>query len=369
MHRSFVCVIAVLITAGAGCKSSGKSEAATTSTSTSTSTAMTASPVSSSSTRGGSGSPTARAVASGAKTRRLEVAYEAKIAEVPAGTKELKVWIPKPRNEGAVQQVMKADVAVPPGATVAEGQDSTGETRFWCVTIPNPTAPVTLTATMDVVRAEQKNNNFRNVGKTPLTEAQKAEVARFLAPNTRVPVDGEPAKLAAVVAKDDANQLNVARGLYDTVLARMRYSKDGTGWGQGDTIWACGSGYGNCTDFHSMFMSFGRSRGIPVRFFMGLPVPEKRGEGAIGGYHCWAEFFVAELGWVPVDISEADKFPDLAQYYFGALTEDRVSFTMGRDLVLNPAPVSGTQNFFIYPIAEADGKAVKADKTFKYRDL
>jgi hypothetical protein len=70
-----------------------------------------------------------------------------------------------------------------------------------------------------------------------------------------------------------------------------------------------------------------------------------------------------------VDISEADKHPELAQYYFGALTEDRVSFTVGRDLTLDPAPASGTQNFFIYPLAEADGKTVKAEKTFKYRDL
>jgi hypothetical protein len=349
-HLVGLCAAALLV-AGSACKSSTstKDVAATSSAAPAGSSAV-ASP-------------------SGVRSRRLEVAYETKFAEVPAGAKELKIWIPKPRSEGAVQQVNAATLDAPAGATVVDGQDDTGETKFWCVTVPNPTAPVVCTAKLDVVRAEQVNNRFRGAGKAPLTEAQRAEVARYLAPNAKVPNDGEPAKLAAAVATDEKNALNVARGLYDAVLARMRYSKDGTGWGQGDTLWACGSGFGNCTDFHSMFMSFGRSRGIPVRFFMGLPVPEKRGEGTIGGYHCWAEFFVAELGWVPVDISEADKYPELVQYYFGALTEDRVSFTMGRDLQLNPSPASGRQNFFIYPVAEADGKSVKADKAFKYRDL
>ena len=366
MHRFVVFgAAAAFALVGASCKSSSsKSETAAAPTTTASGSGMSTGAGSS----GASGMSTA-AVGTPSRTRHMEITYEAKVAEVPAGTKELKLWIPKPRQEGAIQQVVSAAMAAPSGATVVDGRDATGETTFWCVTVPNPVAPVVCTATMNVVRAEQKNNDFRNVGKAEMTAAQKDEVARYLAPNTKVPVDGEPAQLASVVAKDEKNRLNVARSLYDTVLSRMRYSKDGTGWGQGDTIWACGSGFGNCTDFHSMFMSFARSRGIPARFFMGVPVPEKRGEGAIGGYHCWAEFYVAELGWVPVDISEADKFPELAQYYFGSLTEDRVSFTTGRDLKLDPSPASGVQNFFIYPIAEADGKSVKADKAFKYRDL
>jgi transglutaminase-like putative cysteine protease len=366
MHRFVVFgAVAAFAFVGVSCKSSAKAEASTAAAPSSSGAGI--SPGSQYSSSGGMGSGLAASM--GPRSRRLEITYEAKVAEVPAGTKELKLWIPKPRQEGAVQQVLKASLQAPPGATVVDGTDSAGETSFWAVTVPSPVAPVVCTATLDVVRMEQKNNDFRNAGKAELSPAQREEVARWLRADRKVPIDGEPAQLASVVAKDEPNRLNVARSLYDAVLARMRYSKDGTGWGQGDTLWACGSGFGNCTDFHSMFMSFGRSRGIPVRFFMGLPVPEKRGEGAIGGYHCWAEFYVAELGWVPVDISEADKYPELVQYYFGNLTEDRVSFTMGRDLQLNPSPASGVQNFFIYPIAEADGKTVKADKAFKYRDL
>jgi hypothetical protein len=45
---------------------------------------------------------------------------------------------------------------------------------------------------------------------------------------------------------------------------------------------------------------------------------------------------VEELGWDPIDISEAEKHPELRDYYFGNLTADRVGFSVGRDLNLVP---------------------------------
>ena len=52
----------------------------------------------------------------------------------------------------------------------------------------------------------------------------------------------------------------------------------------------------------------------------------------IPGYHCWAEFQVAEYGWVPVDASEAHKRPEKREALFGGLDENRVQFTYGRDI-------------------------------------
>ena len=60
-------------------------------------------------------------------------------------------------------------------------------------------------------------------------------------------------------------RLQRARALYDYLLATMRYDKTGTGWGRGDAEWACDSKRGNCTDFHSLFMSMARSQHIPSR--------------------------------------------------------------------------------------------------------
>ena len=148
-----------------------------------------------------------------------------------------------------------------------------------------------------------------------------------------MPIDGKPLELIKDKELPD-DPMKKARVLYDVVNDHMKYSKEGKGWGRGDSVWACDSKFGNCTDFHSLFISLARSQKIPAKFEMGFPIPTKRGEGAVGGYHCWAFFRPEGKGWVPVDISEANKEPKMKDYYFGNLTEDRVAFTTGRDIDL-----------------------------------
>jgi hypothetical protein len=304
------------------------------------------------------------------KVRAVEVVYESAISDIPAGSKLLRVWFPMPKSEPGIQEVTMAKLEA--GGKIAEKQDATGETSYWFVEIPNPNTNVTLRSTIHAKRTEQINRKFEGAGAKALSAEDKAKLKEALAANTKVPTTGEIEKIAdQVVPVGETNSLKNARKIYDHVLGTMEYKKTGTGWGQGDTMWACANKYGNCTDFHSVFMSLGRIRGIPVRFTMGLTIPPEK-SGTIGGYHCWAEFYVPEIGWVPVDISEAAKKKDdkaLSEYYFGSLTADRVAFTRGRDLTLDPMPASGKQNFFIYPIVEVDGKAHPEKHTITYKDL
>ena len=137
-------------------------------------------------------------------------------------------------------------------------------------------------------------------------------------------------------------------------------------------LWVCDSRFGNCTDFHSLFISLARAKGLPARFEIGFPLPPQRGQGAIGGYHCWALFYTDQKGWVPVDISEADKHPDMKEYYFGNLTADRITFTTGRDIDLVPKQEGKSLNFFVYPYVEVDGTPLpksQFDLAFSYRDV
>jgi transglutaminase-like putative cysteine protease len=137
-------------------------------------------------------------------------------------------------------------------------------------------------------------------------------------------------------------------------------------------VWACDSGYGNCSDFHSLFISLARTEKIPAKFEIGFPLPEKAASGDIPGYHCWAKFWVSGKGWVPVDISEASKHPEMKDYYFGNLTPDRVAFSSGRDLELVPKQDGPPLNFFIYPYVEVGGKPYaqdKVEKKFSFEDV
>ncbi|MEW6026914.1 MAG: transglutaminase-like domain-containing protein, partial [Planctomycetota bacterium] len=99
--------------------------------------------------------------------------------------------------------------------------------------------------------------------------------------------------------------------------------------------------------------SLSRAANIPARFVMGYPIPKEQ-NGIISSYHCWAEFYSAEQGWIPVDISEASKYPDRKEYFFGTVDQNRVHFTTGRDIKLNPPQLTERLNYFIKPYIEVD---------------
>ncbi len=299
-------------------------------------------------------------------SRHFEFTYKAEIPELPKDAKRVDVWIPIPQsNEN--QTIGK--VSMTPEGTV-ETEPKTGN-RFVHFAVDAPFPPSwKFEMTVDATRREYLRKDFRAKGAKPLSDEEKKALAAFLGADKLVPIDGKIGELSKQVGGDERNIVNLGRKYYDHVLGLMKYSKEGQGWGRGDAVWACDSKFGNCTDFHAVFIGMSRAAGIPARFAMGFSIPEARGAGAVGGYHCWAEFFVPGYGWVPVDISEADKHPELAEYYFGAHTEDRVEFTRGRDLALVPPQKGEPLNFFVYPYAEADGKKWDGVKrSFSYRDV
>jgi transglutaminase-like putative cysteine protease len=183
-----------------------------------------------------------------------------------------------------------------------------------------------------------------------------AEKRQDLQPDVLVPVTGLPADLAVKVAQGKTEPLEKARAIYDYVFTTMRYDKTGTGWGHGDVLYACDTKKGNCTDFHSLFIAMARSQGIPARFEIGFPLPPDKHSAEIAGYHCWSDFWIDGRGWIPVDISEAWKHPEKRDYFFGSHDANRVQFSMGRDLRLNPAQQDRPLNYFVYPYVEVDGK-------------
>ena len=187
----------------------------------------------------------------------------------------------------------------------------------------------------------------------------------FLLPDTLIPVTGKPLELLRG-ARCRIDRVARARALYDLVLERMEYRKDKPGWGRGDAVWASQSRCGNCSDFHSLFICLARANHIPATFEIGFPLPPEHGAGDVPGYHCWAKFKARPGEWVPVDISEAKRHPEWRDYYFGRLTPDRVVFSTGRDLLLEPRQEGPPVNFFIYPYVEVDGKPWPAERLTRH---
>jgi transglutaminase-like putative cysteine protease len=293
--------------------------------------------------------------------------YQVTLKNLPTGAQRVQVWIPRAVTD-ANQTVTLKKVDGP--VHFRETREMPFGNHILYGEILHPAAGTTeFTVEYQVTRKEYAKGSYESLLKTSHgPEAAPKSLAPFLAPDRLVPIDGRIKVLADENTRGRQGTVEKAHALYDFVFQTVRYDKSGTGWGRGDSLWVCDAKHGNCTDFHSLFISLARAEGIPARFEIGFPVPSGA-EGTIPGYHCWAEFYVNGAGWVPVDISEAWKDPKKHDYFFGALDANRVQFTAGRDLTLQPKQAGGPLNYFIYPYVEVDGKPFEGvEKKFTYQE-
>lgn len=295
--------------------------------------------------------------------RAFSFTYEAEV-QPPAGAGEVELWVPIPHTAG--QQI--DDFALS-GTTdpVVTPVGSWGD-RVAHVRVRRPTGVVHIVQRGRVRRPEQRATATGDAP-APLDAALR-EAA--LAPTPSVVVNDEVRTIAARETAGKTTPRARARALYDWVWGHMRYDKSTPGWGLGDVPYCLRIGKGNCTDFHSLFMALARAADVPTRWNMGFPLaygPPAPGERVpVQGYHCWAEFWDPTTGWVPVDVSEARKHPELHDYFFGSLSGNRILFTRGRDVALGADP-EARQNYLIYPVARIDGVPYKeVTWSFTYQD-
>lgn len=309
----------------------------------------------------------ARADESSLKTRRVQITYSALVREVPRDANEIRLWLPFPPSNDS-QQV--SNITVRSDVPVSVNREEEYGNQMLSLVVQKPgAAPVRVELQCDVVRRERRN--AAAIAKKPLSKpASEKPENRWLARDRLVPIDGKVFELALSVTRNQKSPLDQVRAIYDHTVSTLTYDKTGTGWGRGDIAYACDARRGNCTDFHAVFIGLCRARGIPARFEIGVSLPTDKPAGEIAGYHCWADCHVADYGWIPVDCSEAQKHPEQREYFFGSHDENRVAFSTGRDIRLNPAQQGERLNFFVYPYAEVDGQPhEKIERKISYENL
>ena len=324
-------------------------------------------------------------------TRSFQFTYTVVIEST--GGEKLELWMPVPQSN-KVQTISNLKFNTRGLHHSIENEKSQGNKYLYINDEKGITKATNISMTFEVIRSEHQNMMYNNV-----------DPREYLGAYSTVPIGGVFEK---IIADNNLSKTDI-RGIYDYVIEGMHYGKpksvedkyyknpwlspdekygmkqvgrdkvvnlyqrskkDGSNYtfGNGNAIYACDIGVGNCTDYHSYFMSLSRTLGIPARFHMGFLIPSGEG-GKVGGYHCWADYHVDGKGWCPVDISEADKDPDRKDYYFGTVDNDRVEMVIGRDFILKGYD-PGTTNLFIYPIMEvSDKKSSAFTKSFGYKNL
>ena len=298
------------------------------------------------------------------RERPFSFEYSLTVKDIPAASKVVDLWVPVPHDD-PYQRITNLAIDSPHAYKIVAGAEGNTILHVRAARPAGGTLPLTMR--FHAVRKEHINT-LQVSGAKP---ESSVALERWLRPDRLVPLDDTIRGWAreVVEAAHAKTDLEMARAIYNHVVATVKYDKTGKGWGNGDIYYACDARRGNCTDFHAIFIGYARAMGIPARFAIGFPLPADRGAGKIAGYHCWAEFYAKGIGWVPVDASEAAKNPALRQYFFGAHDENRVEFSRGRDVILTPRQNGDPLNYFIYPYAEVDGKKYASiDTQYSYKD-
>ena len=305
------------------------------------------------------------------KSRRFETTYAVKIPELAPNTEQLEIWAPFPCT--SVDQEVHS-IAVKTSVPYQIRYDAVyGNAVLHAIASGKEHQ-----SSLELIICTQASRFERSVcisrGSSGAQSACGSPFRAQLAENRLIRFTPEILEISALIKQDTQDPIEIGRAAYNHVLENMAYDKSGEGWGQGDAQFACSIGKGNCTDFHSLFLAIVRACGVPGQFEIGMAFPNGMSAGDITaykcGYHCWTSFYVPAIGWVPVDCSEAAQKPELREYYFGNIDENRFLLSSGRDIELPGRTGRTPINFFTEPVIEdQDGKRVDYEKTLNFRNL
>lgn len=284
------------------------------------------------------------------RSMELDVSYRTEIRDLPKDAENVRIWMPVPPNT-AGQHITKFEVDSP--VRYEYTRDPALGTRMLYFE----------TNTMEPFAVEARYHVARKQTGIQKVELSEAETAQYLKLTKKVRVTPDVEAFAREIIGDAKDPYTVGRLVFDGIREALFYDKTIPGCGTGDTQWILTYRRGKCDDYHALMMAILVSRGIPVRWEQGFPLPFPEGgqvesgelEGDCTGSHCWLSFYAPTHGWVPVDVSEGDKIAEGGDFYFGNLSANRFQVSVGRSVMLKPAQGGDPLPTFAFAYAESDG--------------
>ncbi|MCI0630201.1 MAG: transglutaminase-like domain-containing protein [Phycisphaerales bacterium] len=292
------------------------------------------------------------------ETRTVNVTQAVSLADIPAGSKNVRLWVPVP-TDSAWQRVLDCQVVSAPGTWKVVPQ-AEGRGAFIYVELKNPTAATAEVVVQCVV--ERKGVYFPL--ETAVTPGKLQPVLFEEALNWKSPLMEVDPRVQALADKACGNERDPAKQaiLIMKAVADVadHYSKDSSKpkCGRGAASDCLDQGGGCCTDLHALFIAMARSRGVPARMQYGYRLLDaKAGQTFDPGYRCWVEYFIPGAGWVPTDVVAADNADAANPKRWASLSATRVWLWEGRSFELTPK-ASGPVHTMLCGWAEIDGKPV-----------
>ncbi len=281
----------------------------------------------------------------------FDVTYRTQIRSLPSDAEDVHVWMPLPPSDHA-QQISNLEIDSPFPHAIT--YDDTFGTQMLHVETHTPVEPFGVEARYRVTR--------RRAGVHQAT-LDPNEAQKYLQFTRRVRVTDDIERFTDEIVGHTSDPFEIGRRVFDGIQEILFYDSAIPGCGTGDTAWIMKHRRGKCDDYHALFMASMVSRDVPVRWEQGFPLPFPDGgrvaagqlEGDCTGSHCWASFYAPSHGWVPVDVSEADKAGARGSFFFGNLSPNRFQVSVGRSVTLNPPQGGEPLSTFAFAYAESDG--------------
>jgi len=102
--------------------------------------------------------------------------------------------------------------------------------------------------------------------------------------------------VAQNITSDMNNTHEKVSKIYNFVITHLRYATQEEEKG---ALWALKNGVGDCSEYSYLFVALCRAAGIPARIQAGFAFHYDN--EALNNGHMWAEYYIENYGWVPVD--------------------------------------------------------------------
>jgi len=230
--------------------------------------------------------------------------------------------------------------------------------------LPGPGQSRSLAITYRLTRKEIRANAGRLEARTygPYGE-RSSEFHLYTRSEKLIDVDAQEIKEMAAKLKAKAKTpYRFAEAAYHYVIDRTEYASPSPSQGALECL---RKGKADCGSYTALFVALCRAGGVPAR-----PVA---GCWALGEnqWHCWAEFLLPGVGWVPADPTAGDRGPREREYYFGNLDNNRVALAKTFNLTVSTTRGSTDLGFvqvgtwWWYPAPGSSGSKLVVEHHFR----
>lgn len=158
--------------------------------------------------------------------------------------------------------------------------------------------------------------------------------------------------ISDLIWENSSDALDYVKNCYQYVAKTFKYGLPLTGFKSLE--FTLKNKMGDCGNLNSVFITLLRMKGIPARHLMGFR-PDR-------SLHVWADFYLANYGWIPVDITYQKDYPD--GNYFGYIKFEDNGFIVQRGIgheisaLDKPVRITGLQTF-MYQVSYSNQEKAK----------